>query len=93
MQKGAAAVLLQEALIRKRTTVRVRRERRQMFSEYQFYIELGSHMDVGNDKNNRTLTEEYARSEAQITVFTFLHKRVFQANALARTWHKHHVSS
>ena len=45
-------------------------------------------MDVGNDENDRTLTEEYARSKAQITVVTFLHKRVFQTNALVRTWYK-----
>jgi len=42
--------------------------------------------DVGHDGNDRTLAEEYARNKAQITVVTFLHKRVFQANALARTW-------
>ena len=45
-------------------------------------------MDVGNDENDRTLVEEYARNKAQITVVTFLHKQVFQTNALARTWYK-----
>jgi len=37
-------------------------------------------------ENDRTLTEEYARSNAQITIVTFLHKRVLQTNALVRTW-------
>ena len=72
-------------LIRKGTTVKVRR----MFPMYECYIAAGSHVDVGNDKNDRALTEEYARSTAQITVVTFLHKRVFQTNALVRTWYKH----
>jgi len=45
-------------------------------------------VDVGNDENNRTLAEEYARSKAQITIVTFLHKQVFQTNALARTRYK-----
>jgi len=30
----------------------------------------------------------YARNKAQIIVVTFLHNRVFQINALARTWYK-----
>jgi len=45
-------------------------------------------VDVGKDENDRTLAEEYVRNKAQITVVTFLHKRVFQTNALARTWYK-----
>jgi len=92
MQKGAAVVLLEEVLIRKGTTVRVRRELRHMFPKYECYIAAGSHVDVRNDKNDRTLTKR----KAQITVVTFLHKRVFQTNALARTWHKprdHDVSA
>jgi len=88
MQKGAAVVLLQEVLIRKGTTVNVRRELRQMFLLYKCYIAAESHVDIGNDENDRTLFEEYARNKAQITVVTFLHKRVFQTNALARTWYK-----
>jgi len=55
---------------------------------YECYIAAGSHMDVGNDENDRTLVEEYARNKAQITVVTCLHKQVFQPNALARTWCK-----
>jgi endonuclease/exonuclease/phosphatase family metal-dependent hydrolase len=55
---------------------------------YECYIAAGSHVDVGNDENDRTLVEEYARNKAQITVVTFLHKQVFQTNALARTWYK-----
>jgi len=69
-------------------TVKVRRELRQMFPMYECYIAARSHVDVGNDENDRTLVEEYARNKAQITVVTFLHKRVFQTNALARTWYK-----
>jgi len=88
MQKAASVVLLQEALLRKGTTVRVKQELRQMFPKYECYITAGSHVDVGNDENERTLTEEYARSKAQITVITFLHKRVFQTNAPVRTWYK-----
>jgi len=88
MQKEAAVVLLQEVLIRKGTTVSVRREFRQMFPKYECYIAAGSHVDVGNDENDRTLIEEYTCSKAQIIVVTFLHKRVFQTNALVRTWHK-----
>jgi len=41
----------------------------------------------GNDENDRTLVEEDARNKAQITVVTFLHKRIVQTNALARTWY------
>jgi endonuclease/exonuclease/phosphatase family metal-dependent hydrolase len=55
---------------------------------YECYIAAGSHVDVGNNENDRTLVEEYAHNKAQITVVTFLHKRVFQINALARTWYK-----
>jgi len=44
-------------------------------------------VDVGNDENDRTPTEEYERSKARITAVTFLQKRVFQTNALVRTWH------
>ena len=62
MQKGAAVVLLQEELILKATTVKVRRELRQMFAMYKCYIAAGSHVDVGNDENDRTLVEEYARN-------------------------------
>ena len=48
-----------------------------MFPMYECYIAAGSHVDVGNDENDRTLVEEYARNKAQITVVTFLHKQVF----------------
>jgi len=77
MQKGAVVVLLQEVLIRKGRTVKVRRELRQMFPKYECSIAAGSHVDVGNDENDRTLTEEYACSKAQITVVAFLFKRNF----------------
>ena len=77
MHQGAAVVRLEEVLIRKGTTVKVRRELRQMFAKYECYIAAGSHVDVGNDEIDRTLAEEYARSKAQITVVTFLHKQVF----------------
>ena len=76
-KKGAAVVLLQEVLIHKGTTVEVRRELRQMFPKYKCYIAAGRHVDVGNDENDRTLTEEYACSKAQITVVAFLFKRIF----------------
>jgi len=57
MQKGSAAVLLQEILIRKETIFKVRRELRQMFPKYrdECYIAAGSHMDVGNDDNDRMM--------------------------------------
>jgi len=58
-----------------------------MFQENECYITVGSHVDVGNDENDRTLIEEYARSKAQITKVTLLHKRVLQTNALVCTWH------
>ena len=48
MQKGAAVFLLQEVLIR--TTVKFRRELRQMFPMHECYIAAGSHVDVGNDE-------------------------------------------
>jgi len=88
MQKRAAVVLLQEVLTRTGTTVKVRRELRQMFPKYDCYIAVGSHVDVGNDENDRTLAEEYACNKAQITVVTFPYKRIFQTNALACTWYK-----
>jgi len=88
MQKGAAVVLLQEVLIRKGTTVKVRRELREIFPKYECYIAAGSHVDVGINENNRTLTEECVRSKVQITVVIFPHKRVFQTNALVHTWYK-----
>jgi len=88
MQKGAAVVLLQEVLLRKRTTVKVSRELTQILVKYECYIAAGSHVDVRNNENDRTLFLEYARSKAQITEVTFLHKRVFQINVLVRTWHK-----
>ena len=34
------------------------------------------------------LVEEYAHNKVQITLVTFLHKQVFQPNALARNWCK-----
>ena len=43
MQKGAAVVLLQEVIIRKGTTVRVRREIRRIFPKNECYITAGSH--------------------------------------------------
>ena len=57
-----------KSYLRKGTTVKVRR----MFPMYECYIAAGSHVDVGNDENDRTLAEEYARNKAQITVVTFL---------------------
>jgi len=57
MQKGAAVVLLQEVLISKETTVKVRRELRQMFPMYECYMSAGRHVDVGNDEDDRTLVE------------------------------------
>jgi len=33
-----------------------------MFPMYECYIAAGSHVDVGNDENDRTLVEEYARN-------------------------------
>jgi len=74
MQERAAVVLLQEVLIRKGTTVKVRRELRQMFPKFECYIATGSHVDIGNDENDRTLIGEYARSKAQITVVIFIHE-------------------
>jgi len=59
-----------------------------MFPKYECYIAAGSHVNVGNNENDRTLAEEYARNKAQITVVNFLHKRIFRTNALARTWYK-----
>jgi len=50
-------------MMRKGTTVQVRRELRQLFPKYEFYIAEGSHVDVGNDKNDKTLIQEYARSK------------------------------
>jgi len=88
MQRGATVVLLQEVVIHKGMTVKVRRELRQMFPKYECYIAAGSHADIGNDKNDRTLAEKCARNKAQITVVPFLHKRVFQTHALPRTWYK-----
>jgi len=49
MQKGAEVVLLQEILIRTGTTVKVRREIRQMFPMYECYIAAGSHVDDDDD--------------------------------------------
>ena len=88
MQKGAAVVLLQEVRTRKGKTAKVRRELRQMFPMNECYIVAGSHVNVGNDENDRTLVEEYAPNKAQITVVTFLHQQVFRTNSLARTWYK-----
>ena len=45
MQKGAAVVLLQEVLISKGTTVKVRRELKQMFPMYECYVAAGSHVN------------------------------------------------
>jgi len=88
MQRGAAVVLLQEILVRKGTKFKVRRELGQMFPKYECYISVGNHVDVGNDENDETLADEYARNRTQITVVTFLHKKVFQSHALTRTWYK-----
>ena len=59
-----------------------------MFLEYECYIAAGSHVDIENNENDKMLIEEYASSKVQITILTFLHKRVFQTNALVRTWYK-----
>jgi len=45
-----------------------------MFPMYECYIAAGSHVDVGNNENDRTLVEELARNKVQITEVTFLHK-------------------
>ena len=39
---------------------------------------------MGKDDNDEELTEKYARSAAQITVVTFLHKRVFQGYVMVK---------
>jgi len=62
-QKETVVFLLQEVFIRKGTTVRFRQELRHMFTGYEYFIKMGSHVDAGNDKNDRTLTEEYTRSK------------------------------
>jgi len=49
----SCVVLLQEVLIRKDTTVKVRRELRQMFPKYGCCISVGSHVDVGIDENDK----------------------------------------
>jgi len=49
-----------------------------MLPKYEGYIAAGSHVDVGNDENDRTLTEQYALSKGQITVVTFLHNEFFK---------------
>ena len=59
-----------------------------MLPDYECYIVVGSYVDVGNDENDRRLTEENARSKAQITLVTFQHKHFFQANALLGNYHK-----
>ena len=43
---------------------------------------------MGKDDDDEELTEEYARSAAQITVVTFLDKRFFQGHALVKNWHQ-----
>jgi len=61
MQKGAAVVLLQEVLIRKGTTVKVRRELRKMFPMYECYIAAGSHVERDNVvdwKTKRKITSD-----------------------------------
>ena len=88
MDKGAAIVMLQEILIRKGKKTIVQRKLKLDFSEYDCYIAVGDYEDVGKDDDDEELTEEYARNEAQITVVTFLHKRVFQDHALVKNWHK-----
>ena len=45
-------------------------------------------MNKGKDDDDATLTEEYKRRAVQITVFTFLHTRVFKANKLTRPSHR-----
>ena len=86
--KGAAVVILQEFLIHKGTKTEVRREFKHKFPEYDCYIAAGDHLNVGKDDNDVALIEEYARSAAQITVVTFLHKRVFQGQVLVKNWHQ-----
>ena len=50
MQKGAAVVLLQEVLIRKGTTVKVRRELRQVFpTECSRHLTCHAQDSSGND--------------------------------------------
>ena len=84
MDKGAAVVMFQEILICKGKKTRVQRELKLDFPEYDCYIAVRDYVDVGKDGDDEKLTEEYARGEAQITVVTFLHKRVFQDHALVK---------
>ena len=89
MDKGAAIVMLQEILIRKGKKTRVQRELKRDFPEYDCYIAVGDYVDVGKDDDNEELTEEYAHSAAQITVVTFLHKRVFEGHTLIKNRRQH----
>jgi len=92
MQKGAAVVLLQEVLIRKVTTFRVKRELRRIFPKYECYIAAGSHVDVGNDNNDRTLTEEIV--QAWVNEMWTLPEKTIDTVRQSRSHHEwHHLST
>ena len=88
MDKVAAILMLQDILICKEKKTNVQRELKQGFPECDCYIPAGDHVDEGKDDDDEELTEEHARSAAQITVVTFLHTRVFQGYALVKNWHQ-----
>ena len=77
MQRGATVVLLQDSGRSSYTREQrsVHQDLRQRFPKYEYYIAVDSHVDVGTDSNDATLTEEYERRASQSIVVTFLHKR------------------
>ena len=65
MNKGAAVVILQEVLVHKGTKIRIQREFKHKFPEYDCYIAAGDRVDVRKDDNNVALTEEFARHHSR----------------------------
>jgi len=80
--------MLQEIRIPRGSKFKVQRDFRRKYPEYECYIAAGSDIDlVADTDGDQVPSDEYNDGRAQITVVTFLHKRVFCPKALVVNWH------
>jgi len=89
MPKKAAIVTLQEIRIPRGSKFSVQRDFRWKYPEYECYIAAGSDVNLVVDTDgDQVPSDGYNDERAQITVGTFLHKRVFCPKALVVNWRK-----
>jgi len=93
--------MLQEIRISEEARSEFSENFRQKYPEYECYIAVGSDIDLVADTDiDKVPSDWYNDGRGQITVVTFLHKRVLCPKAINMNWHKlqekkaleHHVT-